>query len=46
MTASDALLRRIEQDPSLAAALVRPGDFDSDATVSCTVSGSPASPKR
>jgi hypothetical protein len=28
MTASDDLLRRIEQDPSLAAALVWPGDFD------------------
>ncbi|WP_075736768.1 hypothetical protein [Streptomyces acidiscabies] len=28
MTASDALLHRLEQDPSLAAALVWPGDFD------------------
>lgn len=28
MTASDALLRRIERDPSLAAALARVGDFD------------------
>ncbi len=30
MTASDALLRRIEQNPSLAASLVCPGDFDID----------------
>ncbi|GAB2822549.1 hypothetical protein GCM10027073_61290 [Streptomyces chlorus] len=30
MTASDALLRRIEQDPPLAAALAWPGDFDID----------------
>jgi len=28
MTASDELLRRIEQDPSLAAALVWPAEFD------------------
>jgi hypothetical protein len=28
MTASQALLRRIEQDPSLAASLAWPGDFD------------------
>jgi hypothetical protein len=28
MTASDDLLRRIEQDPALAAALAWPGDFD------------------
>ncbi|MEV0173483.1 hypothetical protein AB0I00_20495 [Streptomyces sp. NPDC050803] len=28
MTASDAVLRRIEQNPSLAAALAWPGDFD------------------
>ncbi|MEU8640644.1 hypothetical protein AB0C91_01850 [Streptomyces sp. NPDC048674] len=30
MTASDALLRWIEQNPSLAASLVCPGDFDID----------------
>lgn len=30
MTASDALLRRLEQDSSLAAALAWPGDFDID----------------
>ncbi|MFJ6515030.1 hypothetical protein ACIQMO_13275 [Streptomyces sp. NPDC091406] len=30
MTASDALLRRLEQDSSLAAALAWPGDFDVD----------------
>ncbi|KPL32263.1 hypothetical protein OH797_12890 [Streptomyces anulatus] len=30
MIASDALLHRLEQDPSLAAALVWPGDFDMD----------------
>jgi len=30
MTASDALLRLIEQDPSLAGALAWPGDFDID----------------
>jgi hypothetical protein len=30
MTASEALLRRIEQDPPLAAALAWPGDFDID----------------
>ncbi|MFB6671224.1 hypothetical protein ACFCWG_02305 [Streptomyces sp. NPDC056390] len=30
MTASDALLRRIAQDPSLSASLVCPGDFDID----------------
>lgn len=30
MTASDDLLRRIEQDPSLSAALAWPGDFDID----------------
>jgi hypothetical protein len=30
MTTSDALLRRLEQDPSLAAALAWPGDFDMD----------------
>lgn len=30
MTASDDLLRRIEEDPSIAAALAWPGDFDID----------------